>query len=89
MKNGVYKGLLIPAHGFSRVWIEGDSVRLAYLDPDWLKQMIDKKHVKIDHDFIDKTIILTAQTKKLQNFALKYAEDTEAFPYKAVLHRRR
>ncbi len=89
MKNGVYKGLLIPAHGFSRVWIEGDSVRLAYLDPDWLKQMIDKKHVKIDHDFIDKTIILTAQTKKLQNFALKYAEDAEAFPYKAVLHRRR
>src|SRR3972149_838104 len=78
MKNGLYKGLLIPAHGFSRIWMEGDLVRLAYLDPDWLKQMIDKKKVKIDHDFIDQSIILTAQTEDLQKFAVKYAEDVKA-----------
>lgn len=89
MKNGLYKGLLIPAHGFSRIWIEGDSVRLAYLDPDWLKQMIDKKKVNIGHDFIDQSIILTAQTKDLQNFALKYAEDAKAFSNKSELHRQR
>jgi len=89
MKNGLYKGLLIPAHGFSRIWIEGDSVRLAYLDSDWLKQMIDQKKVKIDHDFIDQGIILTAQTKDLQKFALKYAEDVKAFSIKTELHRQR
>jgi len=89
MKNGLYKGLLIPAHGFSRIWIEGDSVRLAYLDPDWLKQMIDKKKVKIDHDFVDQSIILTAQTSELQNFALKYAEDVKAFSNKSELHRQK
>lgn len=89
MKNGLYKGLLIPAHGFSRIWMEGDSVRLAYLDPDWLKGMIDQKKVKIDHDFIDQSIILTAQTKDLQKFALKYAEDAKAFSVKTELHRQR
>ena len=89
MKNGLYKGLLIPAHGFSRIWMEGDLVRLAYLDPDWLKQMIDKKKVKIDHDFIDQSIILTAQTEDLQKFAVKYAEDAKAFSVKTELHRQR
>ncbi|MDD1777525.1 MAG: hypothetical protein LUQ65_05095 [Candidatus Helarchaeota archaeon] len=89
MKNGLYKGLLIPAHGFSRIWMEGDSVRLAYLDPDWFKQMIDKKKVKIDHDFIDQSIILTAQTEDLQKFAVKYAEDAKAFSNKSELHRQK
>lgn len=89
MKNGLYKGLLISAHGFSRIWIEGDSVRLAYLDPEWLKQMIDKKKVKIDHDFIDQGIILTAETNELQKFAVKYAEDAKAFSVKTELHRQR
>src|SRR3990170_1492928 len=89
MKNGLYKGLLIPAHGFSRIWIEGDSVRLAYLDPDWLIKMIDEKKVKIEHDFIDETIILTAQTKDLQKFAIKYAGDNKAFSVKTELHRQK
>jgi len=89
MKNGLYKGLLIPAHGFSRIWIAGDSVQLAYLDPDWLKQMIDNKKVKIDHDFVDQTLILTAQTPDLQNFALKYAEDAKAFSNKTELRRQK
>ena len=89
MKNGLYKGLLIPAHGFSRIWIEGDLVRLAYLDPDWLKGVIDKKRVNIDHDFIDQGIILTALTKDLQKFALKYAEDVKAFSNKSELHRQK
>jgi hypothetical protein len=89
MKNGLYKGLLIPAHGFSRIWIEGDSVRLAYLDPDWLKKMINTKKIKIGHDFIDQGIILTAQTKDLQKFAVKYAEDAKAFSVKTELHRQK
>ena len=89
MKNGLYKGLLIPAHGFSRIWIEGGLVRLAYLDPDWLKDMIDKKKVKIGHDWIDQSLILTASTRDLQKFALKYAEDSKAFSVKTELHRQK
>ncbi|MDP3025667.1 MAG: hypothetical protein Q8O10_09060 [candidate division Zixibacteria bacterium] len=89
MKNGLYKGLLIPVHGFSRIWIEGDLVKLAYLDPDWLKDMIDKKKIKIGHDFIDQGIILTEQTKDLQKFAVKYAEDSKAFSVKTELHRQK
>jgi hypothetical protein len=88
-KNGLYRGLFIPTHGFARIWIEGDSVRLAYLDPDWLVHMVDSKKISIGHDFIDKTIILTAQTKDLQKFALKYAEDDKAFSVKSKLRRQK
>jgi hypothetical protein len=87
MKNGLYKGLLIPAHGFAKIRIEKDSVRLDYLNPDWLKQMVDEKKIKIGHDFIGDSIILTAETKDLQKFAVEYADDNKAFSYTTDLHR--
>jgi len=89
MKNDFYIGHLIPAHSFARIWIEGDHVRLSALDPDWFKKMIEMKKIKIGHDFIDQSIILTAQTKDLQKFAIKYAEDNKAFSAKTELHRQK
>ncbi len=89
IKNGFYKGHLIRAHSFARIWMEGDSLHLAALDSDWLKDMIDKKKVKIGHDWIDQGIILTEQTKDLQKFAVKYAEDSKAFSNRSELHRQK
>ena len=88
-KNDFYKGHLIPAHSFAKIWIEGDLLRLATLDGDWLKNMINKKKIKIGHEWLDQTIILTAPTKDLQKFVLKYAEDSKAFSIKSELHRKK
>jgi hypothetical protein len=59
------------------------------MDPDWLKEMINKKKVKIGYDLIDQGLILTAPTEDLQKFAVKYAEDDKAFSVKTELHRQR
>jgi len=88
-KNDLYKGHLIPAHSFGRISIEGDLLRLATLDGDWLRDMINKKKIKIGHEWLDQTIILTAPTKDLQKFVLKYAEDSKAFSIKSELHRKK
>lgn len=81
--------LLIPAHTFLRIWRDGDILRTAMLDPDWLEDMIARKKVKIAHERLDDRIVLTASTKELQKFILKYAEDINAFPDPAEWHRQK
>lgn len=88
-KNDFYKGHLILAHSFARIWINGDVVRLAMLDDNWLKDMIKKEKVKIGHEWLDKDIILTASTKDLQKFVLKYAGDDKAFSNVTELQRQK
>ena len=87
IKNGFYLVHLVPAHTFLRIWIERDILRYAMLDLDWLKKMIAEKKVDIAHEQVDGGIVLTASTKELQEFFLKYAEDDEAFSDLKELHR--
>lgn len=87
IKNGFYLVHLVPAHTFLRIWIEGDVLRYAMLDLDWLKKMIAEKKVDIAHEQVDGDILLTASTKELQEFFLKYADDDKAFPDLKELHR--
>lgn len=87
IKNDFYLIHLIPAHTFLRIWIEGDVLRYAMLDLDWLKRMISEKKVEIGHEQVDGGIVLTASTKELQEFFLKYADDDKAFPDLKELHR--
>lgn len=79
IKNGFYQIHQIPAHTFARVWIEGDVLRIAPMNPQWLEELISEKKARIAHERIEDTIVLTASTKKLQRFILQYAEDEDAF----------
>jgi hypothetical protein len=87
IKNGFYLIHLVPAHTFSRIGIEGDVLRYAMLDLDWLKKMIAEKETDIGHEEVDGGILLTASPKELQEFFLKYADDDKAFPDRNELHR--
>ena len=87
IKNDFYKWHLIPAHSFSRIKIEGDAVQIAMLSDEWLKTMLDQKKTNINHERIDSSIVLTAPTKKLQEFVLKYVEDAKAFGDWSEMHR--
>lgn len=40
IKNDFYKLHLIPAHTFSRVWVKGDALQIAMLDPGWLARVM-------------------------------------------------
>lgn len=71
---------LIPAHMIWRLWLDGDTLRLAGLDGDWLGKMIDKKEIAIAHLRRDGEVILTASTMELQQLVRRFAEDQGAFP---------
>jgi hypothetical protein len=78
--NDVYKGLLLPMHMFGRIWLEGDSLRIGWLDGDWLYDKVEKGEVNLALESGENDQVLVASTQDLQAFAIKYADDPEAFP---------
>lgn len=87
VKNGFYNYHLLPIHTISRLWIEGDTLKLSMLDNDWIEKMIDNNAFKIQHARPNEQLILTASTEELQALVIKYAENSKAFPKPGVLHR--
>ncbi|MCE5271852.1 hypothetical protein LLH00_11295 [bacterium] len=71
--------LAIPVHAFLRLSLEGDSLGIAYLDDDWLKDNIEKNKIRIKHELVDDGILLTASPKELQELVRSCAEDKKAF----------
>jgi hypothetical protein len=71
---------LIPTDLFFRLWLEGDTLRLAALEGDWLDEMIGKKKISISRLLLEDEIILTAATLELQQLVRRFAEDRGAFP---------
>ena len=80
---------LVPTHSIWRIWIEKDVIRLAWLDNDWLGEMIEGNKIIIAHVRLEDRVVLTVPTEELQKFVLKYAEDTDAFPEPGELYRQK
>lgn len=87
LKNSVLAFHLMPSHLFTRIWIEKDTLRYAALDYDWMKKQLEEKKITLPNEIEDGSVILTASTKELQAFILKYAGDPEAFSKPKILHR--
>lgn len=79
-RNDLFAVHVIPAHTFSRVDLSKDTLRLAMLDHEWFKGMVDEGKISIQYEEIDKgQYVLTAQVPELQKLVLTYADDPEAF----------
>ncbi len=66
-------------HMISRIWIDGDTLRMSSLEGDRLKKMIGNGTLKIAHAIVDNEVVLTAPTKELQKLVLRLADDKDAF----------
>ncbi len=65
-------------HWFFKISVDGDELRLAYIEDSWISKMSD--HAKVDVGYEDAAGgVLTASTEDLQKFMLEHAEDEEAF----------
>ena len=86
---------LVRPHWFGRISIQGDSMRFALLDEEWLENAVRESKVQVQHEELEKhmladgTILLTASTKELQSFVLKYADDEKAFSWGEELSRKK
>jgi hypothetical protein len=78
--NDTYSGMLVPTHLFGRVWFQGDSLVIGWLDSEWLDDKIEAGEVSLSHESQENDKLLTASTEELQAFVLRYANDPDAFP---------
>jgi len=88
-ENTLYQCHFIPVHTFSKITIKEDEVVIKMMDPTWVEEKIMKKEIDIEHAFSSKgNLLLTAPTKKLQEFVLRFAEEEEAFQDPLILERK-
>lgn len=78
--NDWLNGHLIAAHTLARVGLANDSLKLVFLDEDWVSKAIEGGQINLSHVKSGNGLVLTAPTEELQTFVLKYADDAGAFP---------
>jgi hypothetical protein len=82
--NDLYNAHMIPGHTLARVWLDKDSLRIVFLDEDWLTEAIKDGRIALPHVETRGWLVLTAPTSGLQTLILKYGEDKKAFPLQSA-----
>ncbi|HYX69664.1 MAG TPA: hypothetical protein VE825_11065 [Terriglobales bacterium] len=81
---------LLPAHSFWRIALQGDSVSLACLNYDRLKNSVATGQVTLDRVAIkDDPIVLAASPAQLREFLAKYGADPANFGEPLTFHRQK
>ena len=80
---------LIPAHTFIRIDFIGRKLKMWLTNDEEMKKLLKEEPNAVKHTFIEDKLILTASTKELQNFVLKYADDKRVFKGEIVLGRKK
>ena len=87
--NSFYESHFIVLHSFWRVYLEGDTLKLASFDSDWLKEMAESDSLNIRHKVFENEqpskknkdrnkidyVLLTESPEKMQPFVLENIYD--------------
>jgi len=78
----------VPVHTFIKVDLTESTLKMQLTDDDLMKKLLEQNPKAVEHAVIDeKRIILTASTKELQAFVLKYADGDKLFKKPTVFKR--
>ncbi len=80
---------LLPVHLFTRISVEGDVLKYATLNIEWIKKGFDRNKLTLRHESTKDLIVLTAPTAELQDFIRAHADDKDAFQETKVLRRQK
>ena len=78
----------VPAHMFMRVDSIEPKLAMRWADVDKVKELLEKDPNAVRHEVLEDNVVLTASTRELQRFVLKYSEDHEVFSSEVALHRK-
>jgi hypothetical protein len=79
----------IPVHTFIKVNGVEPELKLQITDDDEFKKLLKEDPNAVEHTSIEGKLVLTASTKELQVFVLKYADDSRVFTAEGALHRKK
>jgi hypothetical protein len=69
---------MVDANNFAKIGFPDDQLTITYFDPDYLEDLIEKNRIRISHVWLDDFLLLTASTRDLQKFVIKYADEENA-----------
>ena len=79
----------VSAHTFIKIDSIEPKLKMRRTINDEMKELFKEEPNAVKHELVEDEIILTASTKELQAFVLKYAYDIRVFPAKIVLTRKK
>ena len=74
----------IPAHTPMRVWVDGPSLRMAFLDSKWLRE---QALAELATEEVNGRLLITSPGETVTRFLLTYGADSRAFGKPIVLRR--
>lgn len=75
---------LFPVHTFMKLNLESGKLELTQFDLEKLNKLFESNLVRLRHEMVDGTVLITAQPKEIQKFLDKYASDESVFEGKEV-----
>jgi hypothetical protein len=79
---------LIPAHTFIKIDSVEPQLKMRLTDDDEMEKLLKEDPNAVKHESVKDGFVLTASTKELQAFVLKYADDSRLFTEEIVLRRK-
>lgn len=79
---------LVPAHTFIKIDSIEPQLKMRLTNDDKMEELLKEDPNAVKHTSIEDRLILTASTKELQAFVLKYADDNRVFTDEIVLGRK-
>lgn len=68
-----------PVHTFYKVSVTEKEFTMTHFDLDKLNKLFESNLIRLRHENVDGTILITAQPKELQKFIDKYSDDKSVF----------
>ncbi|MEO8050297.1 MAG: hypothetical protein ABI833_07760 [Acidobacteriota bacterium] len=81
--------LAIRGHLFLKIRLDGNQLGIESLNDEWLRQQVVEQAALSYLDLPDSTQPITAPTRELRRFLLKYANDPDAFATASAWYHRR
>jgi hypothetical protein len=70
-----------PVHTFYKVKVTEDEFLMTHFDLDKLNKLFESNRIRLRHENVEGTILITAQPKELQKFIDQYSDDETVFDY--------
>ncbi len=80
---------LVPAHTFIKIDSIGPELKMRLTDDEEMETLLKEDPNAVKHEIVEGKPVLTASTKELQAFVLKYADDERLFSKETVLSRKK
>ncbi|WP_057938241.1 hypothetical protein [Algoriphagus resistens] len=70
---------MLPVHTFIKLKYANDQLELTAFDLEKLNKLFESNLIRLRHENVDGTILITAQPKEIQKFIDRYSDDESVF----------